>query len=147
MKLLLCAHPDDEVLWFNPDDFDKIVIVFGRRKDKPTVWNNKRIEAVKNHPLKDKITFLNLEESNFWRDATCEDDYQKNFVDLCLALEKFKPDSVTTHNANGEYGHLDHKLCFMACMQVFDCLVNGISPIRYRQIKEHYKHYDSWTWI
>lgn len=28
MKALIAAHPDDEIIWFSPQDFDLIVIAF-----------------------------------------------------------------------------------------------------------------------
>lgn len=146
MKLLVVAHPDDEILWFNPEEYDKIMIVFGKRKDKSTLWNNNRKKTVENHPLKDKIIFLDMTESNYWRDPTQEREYFNNYVDLCLALKQYKPESVMTHDANGEYGHADHKLCFNACMDTFDCPVNGKNTILYRKIKKHYQSFDCWTW-
>jgi LmbE family N-acetylglucosaminyl deacetylase len=149
-KILVCAHPDDEALWFNPNDYWRIVIVFGRREDKSDVWNEKRREAVKNHPFGDRIIFLNFKESNYWRDPSKKAEYDQNFLDLCEELRKIdndlKPESITTHDANGEYGHADHKLCFNACMETFKCPVNGKDPKIYRQIKEHYQKYDVWTW-
>ncbi|WP_028389032.1 hypothetical protein [Legionella fairfieldensis] len=36
MKVLTVAHPDDEIIWFSPQDFDLIVIAFLVRHDKPS---------------------------------------------------------------------------------------------------------------
>ncbi|GAG99008.1 unnamed protein product, partial [marine sediment metagenome] len=35
MKILIVAHLDDELLWFNPQSFDKIIVAFLGRADKP----------------------------------------------------------------------------------------------------------------
>lgn len=144
MKILIVAHPDDEILWFNPKDFDKIYVVFNDREDKPEMGDNRR-KALEEHPL--DITSFGLEESGYWRNPLKEEEYQQNYNDLIVRLKKLKGvKQVTTHGANGEYGHLDHKLCFNACMEVFDCPVNGKDPSMFRQIKDIYIRNKCWTW-
>ena len=68
MRVLIVAHPDDEILWFNPEDFDQIVIVFGDFGDGRS--GDGRRKASAEHPLANRITHLNLKESNYWRDKT-----------------------------------------------------------------------------
>lgn len=111
-----------------------------------SVWGDKRRQAVRNHPLKSKIKHLNLTESNYWRDNTKGEEHKKNFDTLVEELKKLKPSEVVTHNAYGEYGHLDHILVFNACMEVFDCKVNGKDPVLYRKIKKVYAKKGAWTW-
>lgn len=144
MKLLVVAHCDDEALWFNPEKFDKILIVFLSRKDRDIA--EARSKAINDHPLVEKITCLGLTESNYWRDPCQKDDYDKNFEDLVAELKKYKPSSVTTHDAYGEYGHADHILCFNACMEAFNCPVNRKNPKLFRQIKKNYQNNGIWTW-
>lgn len=147
MKYLVVAHPDDEVLIAPPENFDRIVIVFGDRVDRLD-FGGKRRRALKNHPLKDKIIHLDLEESNYWRDSMNSVEYEENYNDLCEWLEENikEGDTITTHNFYGEYGHADHKLCWKACMGVVDCKVNGQDPVLYRKIKQVYKDENVWTW-
>ncbi len=146
MKILLVAHPDDEILWFNPEEFDKIYIVFLNRKDD---IETKREKVLKEHPLKDKIECFRFMESNYWKDKLQRNKYDKNYSDLVEKLKEIKSfvKEVHTHNAYGEYGHLDHILCYNACMEVFDCPVNGKDPKLYREIKKVYQNNECWTWI
>lgn len=144
MKILLVAHPDDEILWFNPEKYDKILIVFLARLDRDVA--EARSKAINEHPLVERIKCLGLTESNYWRDPMMKPEYEQNFKDLVEELKKYKPKSVTTHDANGEYGHLDHVLCFNACMEAFNCPVNGKNPKLYRKIRQVYQNNGVWTW-
>ena len=139
MKILVVAHPDDEILWFNPEEFDKIYIVFLGREGRTTALNE--------HPLKDKIECFNFPESNYWRDKTKKVEYDKNYSDLVERLKEIDAKEVQTHNAYGEYGHSDHILCFNACMEVFNCPVNGKNPKLFREIKNIYQKNQCWTWF
>jgi len=63
---LLVAHPDDEILWFAPEKYDKIIIVFGDFGDeRGSEWGERRRKAIAEHPLKDKIIHLNYPESHY----------------------------------------------------------------------------------
>jgi LmbE family N-acetylglucosaminyl deacetylase len=139
MKILVVAHPDDEILWFNPEELDKIYIVF--------LGRDGRAAALNEHPLKHKIECFNFPESNYWRDKTKKVEYDKNYSDLIAKLKEIDATEVRTHNAYGEYGHLDHILCFNACMEVFNCPVNGKNPKLYREIKNIYQKKQCWTWF
>ena len=87
MKLLVVSHPDDEVIWFNPEKFDKIIIVFLARLDRDVA--EARSKAINAHPLVDKITCLGLTESNYWRDPMMKPEYDQNFADLVAELKKY----------------------------------------------------------
>ena len=147
MRYNLSAHPDDEVIWFNPDDYDKIVICFTDRPDVPAFGDSRR-QAMKELSYADKIINLDLTESNYWRDKTKREDYLDNYQDVCEWLEEniLVGDTITTHNPYGEYGHTDHILCWHACMEVVDCPVNGRDPKLYREAKGIYKQNKIWTW-
>jgi len=67
MKALIVAHPDDEIIWFSPQSFDLIIIAFLARHDRPYARYCREL-AIAEHPLKDRITLLNIEESGFWKD-------------------------------------------------------------------------------
>lgn len=143
MKILLVAHPDDEILWFNPEEYDKIIVVFSNRSDREG-FGERRLKAMSEHPL--NIECWKLTESNFWRDKTKYPDYERNYNDLCEKLKDLVADEVWTHNAYGEYGHKDHILCFNACMDTLNCPVNGKNPKLYRKIKKIYGDNSVWTW-
>jgi LmbE family N-acetylglucosaminyl deacetylase len=147
MKLLVVAHPDDEILWFNPEEYDKIVIVFGDFGDsRGSDGGNQRRKALEQHPLKDKIVHLNIKESDFTRDKTKESVYRLNQRAIEDELRKFSPETVTTHNGHGEYGHVEHIQLFYACMNAFDCPVNGKNPEIFRKTKKIYEDNGAWTW-
>jgi hypothetical protein len=147
MNYLILAHPDDECIWFNPEEYDKIVIVFTDRLDVPQFGDSRR-QAMKELPYADKIISLDLTESNYWRDITKLEQFEENYHDLCEWLEDNikQGDIVSTHNPNGEYGHLDHKLVYQACMDVLDCPVNNMDPKLYREARDIYKSNGVWTW-
>ena len=147
MKVLIVAHPDDEILWFNPEEFDRIVIVFLGRLDKKEQGEGRR-RALEAHPLKDKIECLGLTESGHWRDKSVAamERHQHNRVLLERWLHTVDADEVTTHDAKGEYQHLDHVLVHNACMEILKCKVNGKDPVLYRKIRQVYVDNNCWTW-
>ncbi len=142
-KVLIVAHPDDEILWFNPLEYDKIIIVFTGRHDRPD-FEEKRKKAINQHPL--RVECWGLMESNFWRDPSKYQEYEENYKEICEKLKTLKADCIDTHNAYGEYGHADHILVHNAVMDTVDCLVNGKDPKTYRKIKQLYVDEDVWTW-
>ena len=144
MKILIVAHPDDEVLWFNPEDYDKIYIVFCARDDKPGM-GLQRFRAIKEHPL--NVECFYLKESGYHKDKRLKKEYELSRDELITKLKELKDiTKVTTHDAQGEYGHLDHRLVHDTCMEVFDCKVNGKNPKMYRKIKKLYQKNLCWTW-
>lgn len=147
MKVLIVAHPDDEILWFAAEEFDRIVICFGGRPDKPEQGERRRL-AISKHPLRDRITFLDMLESGFTPngDAVSQARHAENYTRLCAFLADLQADEVTTHNALGEYRHWDHILIHNACMATLKCRVNGKDPELYRQIKAAYVETGCWTW-
>lgn len=150
MKILVTAHPDDEVIFFNPNNYDKIYVVFGDFGDhRGKAYGDKRRAALKELPYADKIIHIDLPESHYtWDQGNAERrmDYENNYRDLCEYLKNVKADEVTTHESWGEYGNLDHTLVHHACLAVFDCPVNGMDPKTYRKAKQIYKKYGVWTW-
>lgn len=144
MKYLIVAHPDDEILWFNPAKYDKIIFVFSDRRDKPEM-GDKRRKCVAEHPL--NVESWELTESGYWRDKSKLAEYKQNYADIVEKLKELKDvELIDTHSANGEYGHMDHILIYNAVMDTMDCPVNGQDPKLYRQIKDIYKRNECWTW-
>ena len=145
MRVLVVAHPDDEVLWFNPEEFDRIVIVFLGRTDIPAQTEGRR-KALEQHPLAERITCLGLTESGYWRDKSKASEYGASYLNLCKFLETLEANEVVTHNAWGEYQHDDHILVHNACMATLKCSVNGKDPAMWRKIRRTYEANGCWTW-
>lgn len=146
MNVLVVAHPDDEILWFAAETFDKIIIVHTYRTDDTEQGFRRAAMLSSTHPLRDKIVRLGLTESGYWRDKTKSVEHQANYLTLCRFLRTLSADSVTTHNANGEYGHLDHIMVHNACMDTLTCPVNGKDPVLYRSVRQAYTDAGCWTW-
>lgn len=142
-RLLFVAHPDDEILWFNPYDFDKIVICFLSRDDKPE-FDKKRLAVLNEHPLRDKIECLNICEDNALRAQVIENYLRK---------ESQSFDLVFTHNSKGEYGHdhhlLIHSIVKKVCPKklVGSLVDNTLSKEDwFIKIKNIYLKHGCWTW-
>lgn len=166
MKILVAAHPDDCILWFNPKDFDKIILCFMDRHDNYKVFMGRR-KVLGQHPLKDKIEILNLVESGYQSNKVHRDAHQANYKKAVeLLREKLKDlketDEVWTHNSWGEYGHSDHILISEAVREVATCpvyVLDGFIPHTgrqrievemdldfYKQVKDLYTKWGAWTW-
>jgi hypothetical protein len=169
MKVLCVAHPDDEVIWFNPNEFDKIIIVFGKRLDKPWM-DTARINAIEEHPFREKIIFLNLTESGYWKNHHHFNLHQENYLKLISYFQNSdlyinnKSTEIFTHNEIGEYGHTDHILIHDVIKQIFyyqknisiwtneygtphpdKKIINTHFEVFY-QIKNLYMKHKIWTW-
>lgn len=162
MRVGVFAHPDDEVIFFNTEELDKIVIVFGDfGDDRGKTYGDKRRAALKELPYADKIVHMDLKESHWtWdrgevsqRNYQNEDlsreryeRYRQNYIDLCEYLKTLEADEIITHGSWGEYNNLDHVLVHHACMDTVNCPVNGLNPVIYREAKKIYKKHNVWTW-
>lgn len=116
MKVLIVAHPDDEVIWFNPLGFDKIVFVFMNRKDKPEMLD-KRAAVILSHPLRNKIVCLGLDETGIKSTKQVGlDRFLDDIYDVKSVLKEVIKGAteIYTHNELGEYGHYEHILIHQA---------------------------------
>ncbi len=165
MKILVVAHPDDEVIWFNPKDFDKIVLCFMDRFDNYRVFMGRR-KVLGQHPLKDKIVSLGITESGYQTNKSLKnrESHQNNYKKIVELLKDQLKDAteVWTHNSWGEYGHSEHIMVQEAVKEVATCPVyalDGYIPHTgkerievdidldlYKQIKSIYEKYGAWTW-
>jgi len=134
-KILIVAHPDDEVLFFSSilKDVNKIIVCFGPSNDENVSEGRKLLQQ--HYPLQN-IEWLNLNESNVlltsnWNNPCItkegvevnknKNQYVKNFEKLCIILnEKIKPyEIIYTHNPWGEYGHEEHVTVFNTVLSLF----------------------------
>lgn len=172
MKFLIVAHPDDEILWFNPSYFDHIFIVFNNRNDKEYM-GSARHALMNEHPYKKKISLMNFDEPGYWKDKTKKPEYKQAKYAILNALKEIllncKISSIFTHNHIGEYGHSDHILVSKCVELIFEkkypiwvpninltqnknkkmtktkCSIkNNFSD--YHSIKELYMSHKAWTW-
>lgn len=167
MKVLVVAHPDDEIIWFSAQDFDLIVIAFLGRHDKPYAKYHRKL-AIEAHPLKERIILLDIDESGFWKDRKRRGLFEESEQSLYNSLEtlkkQFEVTEIFTHNSVGEYGHFDHILVNRVVSTLFKqvkifapiCahdLNNSNHIIRvkndlafYKQVKDIYIKNSAWTW-
>lgn len=148
--MLVVAHFDDEILWFNPYEYDKIVVCFLGRPDKPD-FKERRLKVLNEHPLKDKIICLGFEEF-----SSEEENKDLEFVTGMynfLKKEADNYDEIHTHNSCGEYGHYHHVFVHNAIEGICkEKIKNSLLDNTYSQeewfvkIKNIYLKYGCWTW-
>ena len=109
-KIMIVAHPDDEMLWGGmeliKDKKWKVVCVTNGH-------NNKRRNEFIN--IMNKLS-LNYE---IWSYEDIYRNYNLNqniYKDIGILLEDPKIKYIVTHNVNGEYGHIHHKKIFQVVM-------------------------------
>ena len=107
-KVMFVAHPDDDMIWGGShlidDDYLVVCITCGARAD--------RVEEFKNvmDATNDKYIMLDYpDKTNGERDNwnTVYDDITKD-VEQILAMKDWE--LIVTHNEDGEYGHIHHKM-------------------------------------
>lgn len=170
-KILFVAHPDDEILWFNPAYFDKIFIFFCDRNDRPAM-KEARLRALSEHPFVEKIDFIKLDEPGLFKDKNKIKEFEVAYHQVKSAMMEIKKTmsiaELFTHNSKGEYGHYDHILLHYAALEIFgqEALTmwcptqyfktNQIAKLttreipndrkQFRQIRDVYLKHDAWTW-
>lgn len=107
-KLMIVAHPDDETLWGGAhlleDNYLVVCITCGPIKDRV----NEFISVM--NATSDKYILLGYpDKTNGKRDnwETVKDDMIK---DLQTIINLKEWDTIVTHNPDGEYGHIHHKM-------------------------------------
>ena len=157
MKLLIVAHPDDEILWFNPEDFDKIIIIFGFRPEIEEI-NIGRKRMMEVHPYRERIEFWNLVDTKHFIAGNIKRTIEKRLI----SLAQMPYDTVFTHNQIGEYGHMAHIFLHRLVTKVFQkrsifvpsifmenldtCLqIKKRNLKEFNLIKELYQSHKCWT--
>ena len=107
-KLMIVAHPDDELLWGGShlieDDYLVVCITCGTQKKRTTEFIRIMNET------QDKYLMLGYPETtNGERDNW--DTSRQSLTDDLKKIINFKDwEIIVTHNPEGEYGHIHHKL-------------------------------------
>jgi LmbE family N-acetylglucosaminyl deacetylase len=169
---LLIAHPDDELLFLWPflSQAKRIVCVGSDENNPERAWCARRLEALRviGSETGIEIECLNA-NSEFYRLPTRDGTLKALAGRVLKALADSQ--AVATHNAWGEYGHLDHILCHQiarACGKRI--LTTDIAedvnwlPVRrwpkrweprtehvldmqmFERLKVHYDRLGCWTW-
>jgi len=136
-RVLVVAHPDDEVLWFSSiaSQVDKVIMCFLGGSG----FTCQRKLAIRNHPL-GAIVSLGLRQSGAfvqadWKspietdvgiDIVHNDRVRKRYTENFHALVKLLSpelrdcEEVFTHNPWGEYGHEEHIQIYRAVRTLQD---------------------------
>ncbi|MBQ8921710.1 MAG: PIG-L family deacetylase [Oscillospiraceae bacterium] len=119
-KLMIVAHPDDEVLWGGGHLLDGgylvICVTNGRDRTRAAEFR-KAVTMTGNIPLildyPDKVNFLR----DSWDSVRegIEADLRR-----VIALKQWS--LIVTHNQDGGYGHIHHKLTHLLTVQAYDAL-------------------------
>lgn len=107
-NLMIVAHPDDETLWgFNKLEKKKFLVVCvtcGRNKIR-----EKEIESAMKM-TDDKLISLGYTDKFLSRRSKWMFSYNNIEKDLNTIIKLKKWNMVVTHNKDGEYGHMHHKM-------------------------------------
>ncbi len=117
-KIMIVAHPDDEMIWGGShlidDNYLVVCITCGA--------DNRRVEEFKNvmRATNDKYIMLNYpDKTNGERD-----NWDMVYDDISFDIERilsFKNwEEIVTHNKKGEYGHIHHKMTNAIVTEIYE---------------------------
>lgn len=139
-KLMIVAHPDDEILWGGEqlikDNYLVVCVTCG------TNWLrvNEFVDVM--HATNDKYIMLGYpDKTNGVRDdwETVKDDIEKD-IDAIVHLKKWQ--LIVVHNPDGEYGHKHHKMTSAITTNVVEDKRNLYYFGRYSSKKYIHKRYN-----
>lgn len=117
-KLMIVAHPDDETIWganhLLKDDYLVVCITCGNNKIRVNEIN--KVLKYSN----DKLIMLNFPDKILGKRSNWKNDEEKIKKDIKKILEYKNWDVVVTHNPDGEYGHIHHKMTSKIVTNLYD---------------------------
>lgn len=121
--LMIVAHPDDETLWGSEEllknKYLVVCITCGTNKKR-----EKEIEAALKIS-KDRLIILDKPDKvrskrSDWKHYKKQIEYELKYV-----MKKKKWNTIVTHNPEGEYGHIHHKMTSKIVTKVYNQNQNG----------------------
>lgn len=107
-NIMIVAHPDDETIWGGMHLIkDKYLVICLTNGDNEIRFQE--FQEVMNKTCNTGIILNYPDKINGKRD-NWQSSYQKITDDINYLLTKHTFDLIVTHNPNGEYGHLHHKM-------------------------------------
>lgn len=107
-KLMIVAHPDDETLWGGAHllkgGYLVVCVTNGRNEERRAEYISV-VEKSGNVPL-----ILEYPDKVFGKRDEWEEVYDKITADVELLVGLKDWDMIVTHNPDGEYGHIHHKM-------------------------------------
>lgn len=117
-KLMIVAHPDDETIWganhLLKDDYLVVCITCGNNKIRVNEIN--KVLKYSN----DKLIMLNFPDKILGKRSNWKNDEEEIKKDIKKILEYKNWDVVVTHNPDGEYGHIHHKMTSKIVTNLYD---------------------------
>lgn len=117
-KLMIVAHPDDEVLWggghLSEGDYFVVCITCGKNKTR-----SKEFKKVIEQSGNEGIILSYPDKVNGKRDDW-ENVKDKMMTDLNYIITAKDWDLIVTHNKDGEYGHAHHKMLHSFVVDVYE---------------------------
>lgn len=117
-KLMIVAHPDDELIWGGGHlmDGDYLVVCVTRGYDKVRTKEFKDVvEASGNEPI-----ILSYPDKVAGRRDDWERVYPKIEKDIKLVMDHKDWELIVTHNQKGEYGHQHHKMVHNIVTDIYE---------------------------
>lgn len=107
-KVMFVAHPDDDMIWGGShlidDDYLVVCVTCGSRADRVEEFKNVMAATGDKYIMLDYPDKTNGERDNW---DTVYGDITKD-VEQILAMKDWE--LIVTHNEDGEYGHIHHKM-------------------------------------
>lgn len=119
-KLMIVAHPDDDVIWGGAHLMDGdyyVVCITNGRNDTRKAEFEKMLEKSGNSGIILEYPDKVLGERDDWTYV-----WDKINSDLERIMSCKKWELIVTHNKAGEYGHQHHKYCHTIVTQIYDKL-------------------------
>ena len=149
-KVMICAHPDDEsLLFYNELRTDNSIFVICLSNQMNEVRNAEFYSALKEYGVEGRI--LNFPDFDY-----IQTSWNKHKLKSAMQLIKkyVSPSVIYTHNKEGEYGHIHHKLTHNAVMKVFDCNILSYAGVKSVEnldekisfFEKHYKTQAVYSW-
>ena len=139
-KLMIVAHPDDELLWGGSHLLESkylvVCITCGPDKERGNEFSSVMNETGDKFIMLGYPDVVNLRRDNW---ETSKDDITK---DLNAIINLKEWDLVVTHNPDGEYGHIHHKITNQIVTDLFEDKDKLYYFGNYYTKRAFHKHYD-----